>query len=117
MSKVKSFIKEVTARLKGDENGVIAAKNERKSASALNSQIASLKSKLVDDETRVEEAEEALDNAKYPTAVIVDNKVYVQIIVRAQEALDKAVEELNATEDSIAYWENIVEEFGVEVDA
>ena len=59
--KVTNFIKEVTARLKGDEAGVIAAKVERKALSAINGQLAALKAKLVDDETAVEDAEEALE--------------------------------------------------------
>ena len=83
--KVTNFIKEVTARLKGDEAGVIAAKVERKALSAINGQLAALKAKLVDDETAVEDAEEALNNAIFPTSVFTDNAMYVRNIQSRQE--------------------------------
>lgn len=109
MSKVTNFIKEVTARLKGDENGVIAAKVERKALSAINGQLAALKAKLVDDETSVEDAEEALNNAIYPTNVFTDNSYYVKTILARQEMLDSAVTSLESTKETIAYLENLVE--------
>ena len=105
MSKVSNFIKEVTARLKGDEAGVVAAKVERKAYSAINGQLASLKAKLVDDETRVEDAEENLKAAFFPTSVFTDNQAYIQGIKRAQEVLDEALTELESTKDTIAYFE------------
>lgn len=109
MSKVTNFFKEVTARLKGDENGVIAAKVERKALSAINGQLAALKAKLVDDETSVEDAQEALDNAIFPTAVFTDNGSYVRNIQSRQESLDAAVATLDSTKETIAYLENLVE--------
>ena len=108
MSKVSNFIKEVTARLKGDEAGVIAAKVERKAISAINGQLASLKAKLVDDETAVEDAEEALNNAIYPTNVFIDNSHYVKTILARQEMLDSAVTSLESTKETIAYLENLL---------
>ena len=108
MSKVSNFIKEVTARLKGDEAGVIAAKVERKAISAINGQLASLKAKLVDDETAVEDAEEALSNAIYPTNVFIDNSHYVKTILARQEMLDSAVTSLESTKETIAYLENLL---------
>ena len=108
MSKVSNFIKEVTARLKGDETGVIAAKVERKAISAINGQLASLKAKLVDDETAVEDAEEALNNAIYPTNVFTDNSHYVKTILARQEMLDSAVTSLESTKETIVYLENLL---------
>ena len=108
MSKVSNFIKEVTARLKGDEAGVIAAKVERKAISAINGQLASLKAKLVDDETAVEDAEEALNNAIFPTNVFIDNSHYVKTILARQEMLDSAVTSLESTKETIAYLENLL---------
>ena len=107
--KVTNFIKEVTARLKGDENGVIAAKVERKALSAINGQLAALKAKLVDDETAVEDAQEALDNAIFPTHVFTDNAAYVRNIQARQEQLDSAKSNLESTKETIAYFENLVE--------
>lgn len=111
MNKLSNFAKEVMSRLKGDENGVIAAKNERKATSAINGQLAALKAKQVDDENAVEEAKETLSNAKYPTTLITDNKNYLQNIKYAQEAFDNATETLKQTNDSIAYFEALLKEF------
>ena len=107
--KVTNFIKEVTARLKGDEAGVVAAKVERKALSAINGQLAALKAKLVDDETAVEDAEEALNNAIFPTSVFTDNAMYVRNIQSRQEYLDTAKATLDSTKETIAYFENLVE--------
>jgi hypothetical protein len=106
---ISTFAKEVAARLKGDEAGVIAAKVERKALSAFNGQIAALKAKLVDDETRVEDATEALNNAIYPTAVPTDNSVYIQNIVAAQARLDQATETLDETIRTVAYFQDLLD--------
>jgi hypothetical protein len=108
MTKVSNFIKEVTARLKGDEAGVVAAKVERKALSAINGQLAALKAKLVDDETAVEDAQEAFNVAVFPTAVFTDNRFYVSSIQRAQEVLDDKEAELESTKESIAYFESLL---------
>ena len=107
--KVTNFIKEVTARLKGDEAGVVAAKVERKALSAINGQLAALKAKLVDDETAVEDAEEALNNAIFPTSVFTDNAMYVRNIQSRQEYLDTAKTTLDSTQETIAYFENLLQ--------
>lgn len=107
--KVTNFIKEVTARLKGDEAGVVAAKVERKALSAINGQLAALKAKLVDDETAVEDAEEALNNAIFPTSVFTDNAMYVRNIQSRQEHLDTAKATLDSTQETIAYFENLLQ--------
>ena len=109
MSKVTNFIKEVTARLKGDEAGVVAAKVERKALSAINGQLAALKAKLVDDETAVEDAEEALNNAIFPTTVFTDNGMYVRNIQARQEHLDATKETLDSTQETITYFENLLQ--------
>lgn len=108
MSTVSNFIKEVTARLKGDEAGVIAAKVERKALSAINGQLAALKAKLVDDETAVEDAQEAFNNAIFPTAVFTDNRGYVTSIQSAQERLESAQLNLEDTKESIAFFEGLL---------
>jgi hypothetical protein len=108
MSKVSNFIKEVTARLKGDEAGVVAAKVERKALSAINGQLAALKAKLVDDETAVEDAQEAFNVAVFPTAVFTDNRSYVSGIQYAQGVLDAKEAELESTKESIAYFEALL---------
>lgn len=104
---LKHFIEEVVARLKGDDNGVIAAKNARKAESALNGQIQALKSALVDEESSVEDANEALANAKFPTTLISNNQAYVDKIRDAQEDYDETVERMAGTEASIDYFEKL----------
>jgi hypothetical protein len=110
----KSFLKEVIARVKGDQAEVVAQKNYRKATSAINSQLATLKAKEVDDEAAVDQAKENLDNAKFPTTLISDNKYYVGDIKKQFDALEQAKETLTATRDSIKYFESLLVEFDVE---
>ena len=108
LAKGQAFIKEVTARLKGDVEGVIAAKNARKAISAVDSQLASLKSAIVDAETAIEDAVENLGNAKYPTVLITNNREYIEGIKNAQEKLDEAKDFLASLNDSVAYFEDLL---------
>lgn len=117
MSKVSSFAKEILSRLKGDEQGIIAAQNERKANSAIAGSIAALNAKVVDQEELVNDAEEALKAAKYPTTKITDNGNYLLQIQRAQEALDNAKENLKNTNESLAYWTALGKEFSEQVEA
>lgn len=114
---MKSFLKEVIARVAGDEAEVVAQKNYRKATSAVKSQVAALQAKEVDDEAAVEQAQENLDNATYPTTPITDNKAYVAGIQRAYDALQKAEDELVATRDSIDFFSSLLEGFDKEVAA
>lgn len=110
----KFFIKEVTARITGDEAGVIAAKNARKAESAIKGQIAALEAKLVDDESRVDDAAETLKTAKFPVNLIRDNQAYVGNIKDAQADLDVATETVEDTKFSIDYFKGLLEEFNAE---
>jgi len=114
MSKTTSFVKEVLARMKGDTVTVTAEKNYRKATAGLGGQIAALKSKLVEDESKVDDAQEALDNAKYPTELISDVASYVRKIKEKQEAFDKAKEDLEAVQQSIVYYERLLLSFDEE---
>jgi len=117
MNKISNFVKEVKGRLTGNDSDVISAKNERKANSAVNGQLAALKAKLVDDESTVEDAEEALKNALYPTSLISDNTSYVKGIKSAQERLDTANQTLTDTKDSITYYEGVLTKFAEQVEA
>lgn len=108
--KVTSFVKEVVARITGDGAEATAQKVGRKAMSALESQVAALKAQLVDDETRVEDAEEALNVAIYPTEMFRDNRAYCANIARAQANLDEAVERKTATEESIVFFKTLLKE-------
>lgn len=111
VKKGKTFIKEVIARLKGDDAEVKAAKISRKAISAVEGQLAALNSKKVDLENTVEDAAEFLNNAKYPIELISDNQSYIRGIEKAQKAYDEAVENLENVEQSIAYFTELLEKF------
>jgi hypothetical protein len=115
--KVTNFVKQVMAQLKGDENQVVATKNARKGDSAVQSQISALRSKLVDDESNVEDKTEALYKAKYPTALITNNNSYVTNIVYAQENLDAAKKQMDETKASIEFFTGLQEELNAEAEA
>jgi predicted ArsR family transcriptional regulator len=108
--KVNSFVKQVVARLKGDDNEVVAQKVARKAMSAIEGQIAALKAQVVDDEQRVEDAQEYLDNMIYPTAVFSDNRVYCQNIVNAHTKLENAQDTLKSTQDSIDFFTTLLKD-------
>lgn len=107
---VGSFAKEIMARIKGDQAEVIALKNERKAKSAFEGQIQALKSKLVDDETYLEDKKEAFANTLYPVDRIIHNQSYVEEVKKAQDSITRAEEQLQDTKDSITFFENLVKE-------
>lgn len=111
MTKGKLFIQQVIAKLKGDDNEALAAKIARKGISAVEGQIAALKAKEVDDENNVEDAQEALNTAKYPTIMFSNNSQYCNDILIAQDTLSSKEEILKATQDSIKFFEALLSEF------
>ena len=115
MSTVKSFLKESLARLTGNTSEVIAQKNYRKATSSVDSQLAALNAKQVDDETNIENALESLNNAKYPTEVITDNKYYLDNIKQSYDYWAKATNILNNTKASIKFFTELKAEFNAEV--
>jgi outer membrane protein TolC len=100
-----NFIKQVVARIQGDDAKVIAAKNERKAKAAFQQQIATLRAEEVEMENNVEEALEVYENALYPSTRIGDNVTYLSNIVNAKQRLDDAQADLEATKDSISFFE------------
>jgi hypothetical protein len=98
------FVKEVLARLTGDNNEAVAAKIARKSISALQGQVSALTSKQVDDENALEDAQETLNNTIFPIALFTDNKAYAQSILNAQARVDAAQDNLDATNASLKYF-------------
>lgn len=111
MSKGTLFAKEVLARLKGDNADATAAKISRKAISAFEGQVAALNARKIDQETAVEEAEEALKAAIYPIEMFSSNESYVRSIANAQQRVDDAKDALAATEKSIAYFTGIASKF------
>lgn len=117
MNKVSLFVKETISRLKGDDTSVIAIKNYRKAEAALKSQVANLEAAVVDQESTVENAEDALANAKFPVNLITDNTSYLRGIKNAQESLDAAKSVLSNTKDNITYFKTVLADFQKEVTA
>jgi len=117
MNKVTNFVKQTLAMITGDEKTVISTKNERKSNSAINGQLAALKSKLVDDESALEDAEELLKNAKFPSSLITDNPCYIESIKRANSRVQSAKNTIADTKYSIEFFESILAEYNEQVDA
>lgn len=109
MSKGK-FVTEVTGRINGDGAEATALKISRKAKSALEGQIAALKAQLVDDETVVEDRQEALAAVVYPTSTFGDNRTYCSNVARAQADLDEAVATKVATEESITFFTKLLTE-------
>lgn len=111
VKKGKLFIKEVIARIKGDDAEVMATKIARKAMVAVESQIAALRSKEVDVESVVEDREEALSNAKFPIEQIRDSQEYIQGISSTQSELDEAKVELENVKESILYFQGLLKQF------
>ena len=109
--KGKLFLKEVISRLKGDDAEVKAAKIARKAVGAVESQIASLKYKKVDLDGAVEEAEEKLQNTKFPTDFPLNGQSYVDGILSAQKKLDEAKEAVEANEAASKFFQELLDTF------
>ncbi len=107
---LKSYAKEIIARLKGDADEKVAAQNERKARVAAEGNISALKTRLLDDEENLIDAKEARDNAIYPIERITDNETYIQGIIRAEGTVQQMEEELKTTKESIEYWEKFLKE-------
>lgn len=118
MSNVKSYVKQVLAKLTGDQDKVVAEKNYRKATSAMRGQIAAMESKIVDAEEDTHTKKEALDNVKYPVKAISElygsQERYVEAIVEAQDELTQSESNLQELKDSKTYYENLLKEFEAE---
>lgn len=109
--KGKLFLKEVVARLKGDDAEAKGAKIARKAVGAVEAQIAALKYKKVDLDSKVEENEEALHSAKFPTDFPSTGQSYVDAILAAQQRLDSAKEAVEANEAASKFFEELLASF------
>jgi hypothetical protein len=115
-NKISSFVKEVLARIKGDDQEVAAIKIERKSRSAIGQQINALESKVVDDEDAVKDAEDVLTATVYPTDIAVfagekGSQNYINAINNARKALETKKDNLEETQESLAYFKSLLASF------
>jgi hypothetical protein len=109
MTKIKSFIDQFVALVKGDEAVVTAAKVFRQAESAFKAQIAALGGSLIRKEDTVETAKERLtkallNNGRILTITEQDSE-YCANLVSAKEALKQAERELAAHKETIAFLE------------
>ena len=107
-NQLSKFVQATIAFITGDTDTAIALKNERQSKSAIKGQISALEGALINAETKVEVAEEALERAIHPTSLITDHSTYYRNIVKAQQDLDDANEELQAVLESKDYAEHLL---------
>lgn len=111
VKKGKLFIQQVVAKLKGDNNEELATKIARKALTAVDAQLAALRAKEVDLEGSLEDANEALNDAKFPTTMITDNSAYIRNIQKAQENRDAAQDNLDDIKNSIKFFETLMKEY------
>lgn len=112
LKNASSFVKQVIAQLKGDTDAVIAEKNERKARAAISAQLSALVFTKEENKDTLETAKENLVIAKYPTDPITGNGLsYVMGITNAQENLNDAQENYDATIETIEYLEGVLKEF------
>lgn len=112
---ITNYLKELKSRLQGDEKGIIAAQNERKSMSAVNGNISSLEGLIVDQEEVLRDAEEAFNEAKYPVIKITDNSNYISSIKSAYQRVQEAKDTLQNTKDSLKFWKELKDDYSKQV--
>lgn len=107
----KLFAGQVLGFLKGDGNEELANKIARKALSAIDGQVAALNAREIDAENSLEEAEDALEKAIYPSVMITNNESYCQNIVYYQQRVDEAKANLEQIKDSKKFFEGLLEKF------
>lgn len=112
---MNSYLKTVIAKITGDKAQDIAASNYRKAKSILKQQTASQENTMIELEEKLAQAEEKLQNAKYPAVKIEDARVYLNTIVEAQEEVDDVKAEIQSVKDFITYLGTLNDEFDAEV--
>lgn len=104
VSKTKSFVKEIVALLKGDDNEATAQKILRQADSAFKTQIASLTGDTISLEDAVENAEEELRLARLNHGQLIGNRnAYISNLLSAQNRLVDAEEALEAHVAKLAF--------------
>lgn len=114
--KVKSYIKQALSFIKGETDGVIAEQNFRSADAGVNGQVYAQKAKLVQAEQKLEAAQKAFNEAKYPTTSIKDTDRYVNNLVSANNSVELAQEEVDSVKKAIAFFEGLTAEFNTEVE-
>ena len=117
-TKIKSFVKEFTAVVKGDDTEALGQKVFRQADSKLNSQIAQLRGDLISKEDALEEAKDNLRLARVNNGKLITNDSrYVENLMIAQNDIFKAEEALESLKTDIVFLETQLAELSLEVEA
>ncbi len=100
---LSKFASKVLAFITGDKDAILAARNEKLAKASINGQISALESAKIKAEIEVDKAKENLEKAIYPSVLIENQECYYKNIIRAQEALNEAEENLNSILKSIDF--------------
>ena len=116
--KMKSFLKEFVATVKGDSAEALGQKVLRKVDSALQVQIASLTGDIIGLEDTVETAKENLSLARINKGVLfTDGAAYIQNLLRAKNAVTEAEEALELHKEKIKFLKAELKALDEEVEA
>ena len=104
MNKMKSFVKEVVAIIKGDDAEATGQKILRQADSAMQTHLATFKGDIISLEDKVEEATENLKLARVNNGIlIVDRNQYVRNLFNARNALVDAEDALEIHKEKIEF--------------
>lgn len=113
---IKSFVKQFVAIIKGDDAQAQGEKVFRQAQSGLNTHISNLNGELVDCETRVEDAKEALGIALVNNGkTISDRGRYVSDLLNAKNTVTAAEEVLEKHKAKIEFLVDRLKELEAEV--
>ncbi|MDR0582344.1 MAG: hypothetical protein LBG31_05215 [Prevotellaceae bacterium] len=101
------FLKQVIARIKGDDAKTKAVRITRKCVSAIKAQIAYLESEAENAKIRWEDAEEKRKGVIYPDQLFENSVDYLQAIANAQEEVEKARQRWEAIQQSIRFFTSV----------
>ena len=114
MNKFSNFYKQTIALLTGDKDEQIALKNERRSKAQLKNQLSLLDLEISKQEDLVEQAEDRLTKAKFPSHLIEDGEAYLRGITQAYDNLESVRARLEDLEKTQKFWDDLQKEFDQE---
>jgi hypothetical protein len=105
MNKVKSFIKQTVAIIKGDDAAALAEKNYRLANSAFKTELAKLEGDTVDLEQSLQDAKEALATRRLNGGVLITDRVlYLTNLLNAKNAVTIAEEKLTLHQAKVEFF-------------
>lgn len=117
MTKMKSFIKQFVATVKGDADEVKAQKAYRRAVAGLKTQISSLEGETVMKEDAVENFKDILHKAKVNNGnEISDPNAYVSALVSAKNDVTKAEDDLERHLKKINFLKEVLDELNSDVE-